>query len=254
MASRNGDGDLQVLERAAAILRLLSVDQLSLQVSDVVEKLQLQRTTAYRYLSSLAAQGFLVRQVESNTYTCGPLLAYLGAVAKSNYRVTAIAPIYMRELAQEADETVVLSLWAGLGAVVSRVVRPSPRVAHVTVSAGSLLDLEAAQSKIFLSHLKDRELVSGVLSTVPLRVRRELTASLEVVAEQGFATWSDEYTGIASVACPIFDDDGEVCAAMALVGTYKSIPNSIDEPKSTFLVSTARAITEHLRGNIRSSA
>lgn len=253
VAQRNGDGDLQVIERAAAILRLLSVDQLSIQVSDVVDKLQLQRTTAYRYLSSLTAQGFLVRLDETNSYTCGPLLAYLGAVAKSNYRVTSVAPPYMQELAKQTEETVVISLWAGLGAVVSRVQKPSPRVAHVSVTTGSLLELEAAQTKVFLANLKDRELIAGLIATLPNRLRRELAASLEVVAKEGFATWTDDHSGIAAIACPIFDDEGGVCASIALVGTYKSIPKSISEPNGALLAKTALAISEHLKGNIGGS-
>ena len=105
--TESSSADLQVLSRCAAVLRLLSASRTSISIQDIRNEVGLQRTTAIRYANSLVAEGFL-RKRESNSYSAGPLLAHLAAIAKGSFQVLDIAPSWMRLLMEETQETVVL--------------------------------------------------------------------------------------------------------------------------------------------------
>ena len=61
-------GDLQVVARVAAILRMFSPHRQTIRPADASEELGLQKSTAHRYLSSLENHG-LLKRVDGTCYT-----------------------------------------------------------------------------------------------------------------------------------------------------------------------------------------
>lgn len=238
-------GDIQVVGRCAQILRLYSTTQRSLRISDVAADLGLGRTTAHRYLSSMANAGLLER-VGDGSYNLGPLLVQLGTVALRGLRVLEVADPFVQRLADEADETAVLAVWGGIGPVVARVHESTDRLVNIVVRVGSPLPLEAAQSQVFLAFLNDPANQKRLLSQLPDARRREIQHRLESVRRDGYIVSSEVIQGIRAIAAPVFDGHDQVCATIAIIGTVSGIPENPRSSLVAALLSTAARLSREL--------
>lgn len=217
------NSDIQVVSRVAQILRLLAPSRQTLRTSDIVEQLDLQRPTAHRYLASLASVGLLER-CEAGVYRVGPLMVELGAIALRSLRVLDVCAATMQALADEAHETVVLSVWGGMGPVVIQVHEDPQRLVQLSVRVGSRLPLVAAQSQVFFAHLEDRVALQDLIGHLDSEERRRLHHNGEAIRRRGFAVDSRVFEGIRTLAVPVFDRRGAICATLAVVGTISRIP------------------------------
>lgn len=234
LQSRNGD--IQVITRCAQLLRLFSATQRSLRVSDVSAETDLQRTTAHRYLSSMANAGFLERDSDGG-YSMGPLLVQLGTVALRGLRVLEIAGPHCQALADDAHESSVVAVWGGLGPIVARVHEASDRLVNISVRVGSQLPLDAAQSLVFLAFMRDATAARQLMAQLPQPYRNDVLHQVDEVRAAGYAINSQVVQGIRAIAVPVFDAHGEVCATVALIGTVSSIS---DSERSGTLLAIAR--------------
>lgn len=218
---RARDRDIQAVTRCALILRLLG-NNLTIRAADVEAELNLQRSTAHRYLASMASAD-LIERGPDGAFRPGPIANHLGATAMRQALVVEVAESVMVDLATESHETVVLSLWGGSGAVVTRVQEDPTRLINTSVRQGSILPLHAAQSIVFMAHLLGSGQTEQLLSSQPAITRAELTQSIQRARETGFGYQSMVIQGIHAVACPIFDSRNNISAAIAMVGTSQSL-------------------------------
>ena len=195
MLNRDG-AQIQVVSRVAQILRLLAEGRRRVRVAEVAAELGLQRSTAHRYLASLAAVGLLARDEDTGVYSAGSLMVQFAAATLGGSRVLELAGPYMKRLVDEAHETVVLSLWGGHGPVVARVEEDSTRLVHIAVRVGSALPDDSAQAQVFRGE----------------------------VGRFGVAVNSRVIEGVRAVAAPVYDERGQVVATLAFVGTTATIP------------------------------
>lgn len=230
------NGDIQVIGRVAHILRRLEPGQRSLRVSSLASELGVGRSTMHRYLTSMANAGLLER-VGEGEYVPGPLLAQLGTMALNSLHVVEAAGPVMRSLCDSVQETVVLSIWGGMGPVVTRVETPD-KLIQVLVRVGSQLPIDAAQTRVFLAHLEDRRVVDRLLALVPDR-REELEKGIVAAQADGMVIMSRIVEGLRAVAVPVMDGTG-ITASLGVVGTTAAVP---DDPHSGI----ARALTESAR-------
>lgn len=209
---------IQVVTRVAEILRLLANGRRELRASEVASELGLQRSTAHRYLASLAAVGLLGRDDGGSTYSAGPLMVQFAAATLGGSRVLEVAVPYMKRLVDEAHETVVLSLWGGHGPVVARVEEDSTRLVHMAVRVGSALPPDSAQAQVFRGEM----------------------------GRHGVVVNSRVIEGVRAVAAPVYDDRGAVVATLAFVGTTATIPEAADSGHARALRETALDLSARL--------
>lgn len=105
------NGGIQVISRAAAILRELGDHQQGLSLSQIAKGVGLARATVQRIVNALAAEDFLVSAGPSGGVRLGPGLARLAQSVTSN-TVEVIRP-HLRVLGQEVGETVDLAILSG---------------------------------------------------------------------------------------------------------------------------------------------
>lgn len=230
-------GDIQVVNRCAQVLRMISMTQPTLRVAEVAAEIGLQRTTAHRYLASMAHAGMLERH-EDGAYALGPLLVQLGTVALHHLRVLEIAGPTCQALADETNETVVVAVPGGSGPVVARVYEAMDRLVNIHIRVGSPLPIEAAQSLVTLAFAPDQSFADRLLPRLTETHRRRIHNQIAAVREVGYAINSQVVQGIRAMALPVLNDRGQVCATVALIGTVTSIP---DDSGSGVLLATARA-------------
>jgi DNA-binding IclR family transcriptional regulator len=245
--TRSGGTEIQAVDRAAQILRLFGPETPELTAADAAERLDLNRTTTYRYCTSLVSAGLLERGVAPGTFVPGALLLQLGAFAIGRRKVIDLAPGHMRELCTTTGLTTVLSLWGSTGPIVSRVEEDSTRAVVVTVRVGTQLSLVTAQAKVFLAHMVDQLRVDRLLGSVPEGSRPELVREVRELAGTDRVALGADGLGVHAMAAPVFDEYS-ICASLAMIATDDMLPLDPDSRVAVNLRDTARALSKAMGG------
>ncbi|GAA3565450.1 IclR family transcriptional regulator [Amycolatopsis ultiminotia] len=247
-ADRADQADIQAVSRVSQILSLFDPATLDVTAAQVAERLGLNRTTAYRYCTSLVAAGLLERNADGG-YVPGGLLLQLGAFAIGHRRVINLAPRHMQALSRATQNSAVLCLWGLTGPVVSRVEENPSTIVVVSVRVGSHLPLDTAQSKVFLAYHADQLSMERLMATLSGPALDELRTEVARVREVGHCA-AMSTPGVVAVAAPVFDEYG-ICATIAIVGPDNTLSMSDDAPELRVVVSTARELTKELGGHYR---
>ena len=103
-------GTSQSLERGLAILSQFSTDRRLIGVSEVAKELGLTRSTAHRYITTLARLGYLHRDPASRKYNLGPRVHDLGLTAINSMELRDVAAPHLRQLCDETGNTVNMAI------------------------------------------------------------------------------------------------------------------------------------------------
>jgi DNA-binding IclR family transcriptional regulator len=205
-ADRNG---VQVIHRAAAILRALRDETSGLTLSQIADRVGLARSTVYRLVAALEQERFVAAASTSRGFRLGPGLASLTIAATRD--LTALIHPYVAQLSQELNETVDLAvLEHDHVLIVDRVVAAS-RTLLVQSNVGALLPAHTtAPGKALLAALADQALEERMpaklerLTPVTITSRGQLFEELERVRKTGIAYARGEHTpGIDAVAVAV---------------------------------------------------
>lgn len=185
----------QVIARAAAVLKALENQRQGLSLSQIAKASELPRTTVHRIVTALEAQQMVI--TGSSGVRLGPALVRLAASAHTD--IVAIARPYVESLGRRTRETVDVSVYRGLHAVLVDQY-PSDQELRVVSSVGTAFPIHCtAHGKILLSAFSDDALTR--LLTDPLERRTPATmvsiaAVLDDVGrarEQGWAVDLEEH-------------------------------------------------------------
>jgi DNA-binding IclR family transcriptional regulator len=245
--ARTGSTEIQAVDRAAQILSLFGPECPTLTAVDAAEKLKLNRTTTYRYCTSLVSAGLLERGPEHGTFVPGALLVQLGAFAIGRRKVVDLAPRYMRDLCSATGLTTVLSLWGSTGPIVSRVEEEMTRSIIVTVRVGTQLPLVSAQAKIFLAHMNDQLRVERLIGVLPDEMREQMARDIRALEGTDDVALGADGFGIHAIAAPVFDEYS-ICASLALVATNDMLALDANSSAAQHLRESALALSEAMGG------
>jgi DNA-binding IclR family transcriptional regulator len=142
---------IQVIARAADILRLLAEEQNGLSLGEISERVSLARSTVQRIVKALMDEQFLMSASARGGVKLGPLLMHLGANAQIDV-AERVLPM-MQRLARKTGESVDLSILKGTSAFFVDQVVGSHRLTAVS-SPGQLFPLHCtANGKALLASL-----------------------------------------------------------------------------------------------------
>jgi DNA-binding IclR family transcriptional regulator len=238
-------GDIRAVIRAADVLGLFGNDTPEITAADVSERIGLNRTTAYRYCTSLLSAGLLERGTQPNSFIPGGALLRLGAFALGMRQVMDLSAPHMRNIAEATGATTVLSSWTPTGPVVSRVEEGRPRGAIVTVRVGTQLSLASSQGITFLTFLADRMHATRLLAMLPEHEQERIESSARELRKSGYC-FTTSRRGIAAIATPVFNEFG-CCATLAVIGTNEMLPES-SPLAANELVTESRALSKEMGG------
>lgn len=217
-------GGLQVVARSAQILRMFDSERTEVRINDVAEELSIGRTSAHRYLQSLASEGFLQR-INDSDYQLGPLIVGLAASMAGGPRLLDIANPELERLAAALGQTAVLGIWSGASAVAVACKEPPGKSVNMTVRIGAPLGPDSAQGMAFLAwgkaaaREKSLTRLEGSANTLQTRIKSAVA--------NGFTTSTAVIDGVEAMAAPIFDSSEQMAGTLALVaptGVLDSTP------------------------------
>lgn len=117
--------NIQSLERAAAMLRLLAGGERRLGLSDIASSLDLAKGTAHGILRTLQQEGFVEQDPASGRYQLGAELLRLGNSYLDVHELRARALVWTDDLARSSGESVYLGVLHQRGVlIVHHVFRP----------------------------------------------------------------------------------------------------------------------------------
>lgn len=203
-----GDGErggVQVIERAAAILRTLAESPDGLSLSQIAERVGLPRSTVHRLASALQTERLVASASPAGRLRLGPGLASLAMRADRDV-VHRLHP-FLVALSAQLEETVDLSVLTGTHVLFIDHVA-APRRLRAVSAVGALFPAHCpAPGKALLAALANEELERILPSSferlTPGTVvdRERLLAELDTVRGEGVAYDREEHTvGICGVA------------------------------------------------------
>ena len=195
---------IQVLARAADMLRLLQAHPGGLSQAEIGERLGLARSTVSRILNALDDEGLVASRGARGPYRLGPEIARMARTARAGV-VMEVHP-FMEELSRELDETVDLSILDGdRTTFVDQVVAPN-RLRAISAVGESFPLHCCANGKALLASLSPQQRAQAVprrlarltanTITTPAALRKEL----QRVRAEGIAYDREEQSeGICAV-------------------------------------------------------
>ena len=103
--SRSG---IQVIERAARILKVLKNDPSGMSLGQIADAVSLPRSTVQRIVGALVSEGFVATGARGGRIRLGPEIAALAEYSRLN--VVEICRLILTELSQATGETADLSI------------------------------------------------------------------------------------------------------------------------------------------------
>jgi DNA-binding IclR family transcriptional regulator len=204
---------IQVIARAAAVLRSLRQEPNGLSLGEIAKRVALPRSTVQRIVAALGQEELLMSASSRARVKLGPALVLLGAAA--DIGTERIARPIMQELSRLADETVDLSILRTDSAVFVEQIQGTQRLVAVS-AVGKAFPLHCtANGKALLALLppgRRAGLLAGRLKRHTRATKTEraaLIAELKEVETTGLAYDLEEHSaGICAVGTAFRDSLG----------------------------------------------
>lgn len=206
-APRSG---IQVIARAARILRALELEPKGLSLGDIALRVKLPRSTVQRIVTALADEQLLIAATPKSRVKLGPALIRLARA--TNIEIDQIARPFMDSLSRELNETIDLSVIQGKSAVFIDQILGSHRLRAVS-AIGEKFPLHCtACGKALLANLSPDKLSAHLKNTLekltpntitdPVAVRKEI----QNIQSRGIAYDIEEHTeGICAISVAFMD-------------------------------------------------
>lgn len=224
VAGNSSEAGRSVLSRCFAILDCFGPDSAELTLSMIAQRSGLPTSTVHRLLGEIVEWGGLVRDSETGSYTVGRRLWRLGSAAPQERHIRDAALPHMEDLLEATQQIVHLAvLHDGQALYLEKLaVRGAP---DVTTGVGRYLPLHATGPGRVIAAFRSPEFIEDMLrdrlqalTTSTITAADDVRRSLAEIRQTGYCFSRDEViNGVSSVAAPIRDHTGEVCAAISVV-------------------------------------
>ena len=147
---------IQVIARAASVLRALEGEQSGLSLAQIAQRVNLARSTVQRIVDALRAEHFVIAATPTSGVRLGPALIRLAASASVEFDL--ITRPLMVDLSQKLGETVDLSVLKGFSAIFTDQVQGAHRLRAVSAVGESFPLHCTANGKALLSVMPENHL------------------------------------------------------------------------------------------------
>jgi DNA-binding IclR family transcriptional regulator len=240
---------VQVIARAAAILRALEDEAAGLSLGQIAQRVNLARSTVQRIVAALEAEKFLIAASPTGRVRLGPTILRLAASARTDF--VAVARPYLTQLSSELKETVDLSVVKKDHLIFIDQVIGSQRLRTVS-AVGETFPLHCtANGKAYLAGLDNAAIAALIGTEYEQRTPRtctrldDLLRDLKTVRKTGVAIDREEHAlGICAAGVVTRDPVGNVVAISVPVPTQRFYKHQ--RTIVARLIATKEALERHL--------
>lgn len=243
--------------RALAILNLFNEQHPVWHTDEINASLGYTRATGYRYVKDLVEAGFL-QKVAAGRYSLGPRIIELDYQLRRSDPVLLAAVPVMDELVKKTRLDAVLTTIFG-DKVIDTYRASTDSALQLSYGRGRPRPLFlAASPKVILANLPRATLVKLYASAAHEASASgmganwvEFRTQLARIRQEDFWVTSGELEqDRASAAIPLFNADGDVAAALALVGVPASLEAMGKERLKSLLEKARREIQERIKEGV----
>ena len=222
--SATAKSGIQVIARAADVLRTLKNNQSGMSLGQIATQVNLPRSTVQRIVGALQTERFVISDSNGGGLRLGPEISALAEATR--YNIVEQCRLLLTELTQSTGETADLSVLRGEAMIFLDQVPGTHRLRTVS-SVGEVFPLTtSANGRACLAHLPDAKALALIKSEWrrrgvegdPMSFLNELAA----IRETGLAYDRDEHTeGISAIGFSFTDWSGDIHAISVPVPTTR---------------------------------
>ena len=243
---------MQLIDRACQILTILSYQLDGMSVLELSEKINLAPSTTHRILTSLKENKMIVQDLDTKKYRIGYKIFSLCANLNERNTLITVAKPVMKKLSKSIDKTTVLCVMENTYIMNITCIEKEDSNLFLVKIGRELPLFSTSAGRVFCAFMdrgKVRSIYESVHEQAPTPYTKTnwdaLCAEMDRVKENGYACIDEELQlGIKGYACPIFDINGKVIAALAFLSTKASLQDA--EPMIRSLKESAKQISTEI--------
>jgi DNA-binding IclR family transcriptional regulator len=245
----NDKSQVQVIARAATILRVLEEENSGLSLGQIAQRVNLARSTVQRIVAALETEKLVIAATPNGRVRLGPTILRLAASVRSDF--IALARPYLERLSEELHETVDLATVKKDHLVFIDQVIGLQRLRTASAVGETFPLYCTANGKAYLAQLSDSAVEALIGRAYQSRTPKTLTridallAELKSARRNGVAYDREEHMlGICAVGIALQDPLGNSVAISVPVPTQR-FPNR-HTLIAERLIATKRALETHM--------
>ncbi|MFZ2858050.1 IclR family transcriptional regulator [Acidovorax sp.] len=237
-------------DKALAIFDLFREDCISVHVEDVVEKLDISRATAYRYLASLSEAG-LLSPTSRGTYVLGPRIIELDRMMRIHDPLLTAGRVVMEETSHRLGMNMLLASYYRDGIMCVDIAWPDASIVQVYERGRPMSLFRGAMAKIILAYLSPYQLRNVALHhTEEIRAAGlgadwpAFRAEMAKIAREGTCiTRGELWVGALGISAPVFDPDRKILGSITFAMSEERLSASDAQQLRAEIVEVSQRIT-----------
>ncbi len=245
---------VQVIARAATILRALEEENTGLSLGQIAQRVNLARSTVQRIVSALEMEKLVIAATPNGRVRLGPAILRLAASVRSDF--LAMARPFLERLSQELEETVDLATVKKDQLIFIDQVIGSQRLRTVSAVGESFPLYCTANGKAYLAQLSDTAVEALIGRAYPARTSQTRTridtllSDLRAARQSGIAFDREEHTaGICAAGVAFHDPLGNAVALSVPVPSQRFLER--EKQIANRLLATKRAMESQMQAAAR---
>ncbi len=252
-------GGVQSIMRALAILEELAASDEGLNLTELARRVKLPPSSAHRILTTLQRRRFVRFESATMSWLVGVRAFAVGNAFARSRDLVALAIPHMRRLMAETGETVNFFMLDGDEAVCMAQIQSQQMVRAISRPGSGMGMHRSAAGKAILAHMPERE-VAGIIgrSGLPRYTVNTITSphalqtELAQIRQRGISVDNEEFSiGLRCIAAPIFDELGDVHAAVSIAGPSSRITEARVVAIGELVRQCGQAVTAEVGGRER---
>ncbi|RBW69804.1 IclR family transcriptional regulator [Bacillus taeanensis] len=245
---------IKSVDRALQIITIVSSRKDGFGVTELAEQLELNKSSIFRLLSTLAAHNFIEQDLETKKYRLGYKYLELSSKLLDSIDIRSEAKPFLKELESITKEVIHLVVYdQGEVIYIEKLEGSETLRTHSQVGKRAPMHCTSV-GKVILAHLPENEVLS-ILERKGLPkhtentivTKEDLFAELVKIKEQGYGTEIEENEpGITCIAAPIFNNRGEIAAAVSVSGPTIRMSSTIMNEMKDKIIEVTQSISRRL--------
>lgn len=216
---------VQSIDRAIAIFKCFNENDTELKLSEISDKLGLNKSTVHGILNTLKYHGLICQCEYNQKYRLGTYLIKLGDLAAESIDIRNIAHPRMKKICEKFGETVHIGMLEGTDIVYIDKVECHQSI-KISTSVGTRYPAYCtADGRAMLSSFDRNTLLKIIPDNLVKYTDNTVTDKKKVIEkiikirDIGYETDDQEYVeGLVCVAAPIYDYSGKAKYGMSITG------------------------------------
>lgn len=252
MSTQHERNFLKTLARGLRVFAAFTPERPEVSLTDISELLEVDPSTASRFVYTLETLGYLERDEETRLYRVSPKTYALTVSLSGPRNLRKVSLPLMENLRDTTGETVVLGVRDAAEMVIIEVVETKYSLVPRGWVGGRVPVYCSALGKAVLANLPQAEVIRllDALTLTPftqntITNRIDFLAELKKTRERGWSLNAEEFTlGVVSVGAPIFSGDRTTAGAICIDIPTVRIPNDhFFEQVAAEVMETAQAVS-----------